>query len=136
MQLTGVGRGREQIGSEQLEGLRARETHLSELIGQRADIWRSLLLAVDRLLSVSRCGAIVALGLSVVRRGLGLLGLELTVAHKTWGEKLGRSEWLLRLRTAASRIGVSGVSVCGAIVGLGLSCGVLASFWMTVGWRR
>ena len=134
MQLTRVGRGREQIGREELEGLRASETHLSELIGQRSDIWRSLLLAIDRLLlSVSRCWTIVTLGLSVVRCRLALLGLELTVAHQTWGEKLGRSEWLLWLRTA-SRIGISGVSVCGAIVGLGLSRGVLASFWVTVGW--
>jgi hypothetical protein len=95
MQLTQIGRGREQIGGEELEGLRASETHLSELIGQRSDIWHALLLAVDRLLSVSRCGTIVALELSVVRRRLALLGLELTVAHKTWGEKLGQSGWLL-----------------------------------------
>ena len=86
MQLTWIRRGREQIGGDELERLDAAETHLPELIGQRCDVWGCLLLAIDRLLSVSYAGTIFALRLSIVCGLLTLLRLELAVTHKTWRE--------------------------------------------------
>ena len=92
------------------------------------------MLAIYGLLSVSRAGTILTLGLCVVCGLLTLLSLELAVTHETWREELGRSEWLLGLGTAGS-VGISGEAVTCAVVGLCLALSILASFWVSVDWR-